>query len=99
MTHMRDDFAVDTDRPHTRFSDAGNPDANHALGRPAFEKRQGTKSRREVVRGQSRGYGDLAAVTVWRGVGKSSRSIWLDTRLRRRRNHAAADWTIRVPAE
>ena len=29
--------------------------------RPAFEKRQCTKSRREVVRGQCRGrYGDLA---------------------------------------
>ena len=32
-----------------------------ALVRPAFEKRQGTKSRRELVRGQCRGrYGDLA---------------------------------------
>jgi hypothetical protein len=34
----------------------------HALLRPAFENRQGTKSRREVVRQQCRGrYGDLAA--------------------------------------
>jgi hypothetical protein len=24
MTQMRDDFLVDTDRPHTRFSTAGN---------------------------------------------------------------------------
>ena len=49
-----------------RFSNAGNHDAHHALRRPAFEKRQGTKSRREVVRWQCRGgavpekgYGDL----------------------------------------
>ena len=28
-----------------RFSDAGTHDANHALRRPASEKRQGTKSR------------------------------------------------------
>jgi hypothetical protein len=28
-----------------RFSDAGDDDANHALRRPASEKRQGTKSR------------------------------------------------------
>ncbi len=42
-----------------RFSDAGNRDANHALRRPAFEKRQGTKSRREVVRRRCRKlYGD-----------------------------------------
>jgi hypothetical protein len=32
-----------------------------ALMRPATEKRQGTKSRREVVRGGAAGYGDLAA--------------------------------------
>jgi hypothetical protein len=28
-----------------RFSDAGNDKARHMLGRPASEKRQGTKSR------------------------------------------------------
>jgi hypothetical protein len=28
-----------------RFSNAGNDETIHALGRPAFEKRQGTKSR------------------------------------------------------
>ena len=45
-----------------RFSDAGNDDLNHVLRRPAAEKRQGTKSRRWVVRRRCRGrYGDLAA--------------------------------------
>ena len=43
-----------------RFSDAGNHDANHARGRAAFEKRQGTKSRREVVRG-----GAAGAMAIW----------------------------------
>jgi hypothetical protein len=44
-----------------RFSDAGNHDANPALKRPASEKRQGTKSRRRVVRRQRRGlYWDLS---------------------------------------
>jgi hypothetical protein len=44
-----------------RFSDAGNDETLHALMRPAFEKRQGTKSR-SVVHWWCRGrYGDLAA--------------------------------------
>jgi len=34
-----------------RFSDAGTHDANHALWRPASEKRQGTKSRWGIVGG------------------------------------------------
>ena len=34
-----------------RFSDAGTHDANHALRRPASEKRQGTKSRWGIVGG------------------------------------------------
>ena len=43
-----------------RFSDAGTHDANHALRRPASEKRQGTKSRWGNV-GECRNYGDFAA--------------------------------------
>jgi hypothetical protein len=43
-----------------RFSDAGNHDANHALRRPASEKRQGTKSRWGERR-RCRNYGDFAA--------------------------------------
>jgi hypothetical protein len=34
-----------------RFSDAGNHESFHARMRPAFKKRQGPKSQREVVRG------------------------------------------------
>jgi hypothetical protein len=50
-----------------RFSDAGNDEARHTLGRPASEKRQGTKSR-EVRHGRCRGlYGDLAAASDWGG--------------------------------
>jgi hypothetical protein len=43
-----------------RFSDAGTHDANHALRRPASEKRQGTKSRLGERR-WCRNYGDFAA--------------------------------------
>jgi hypothetical protein len=32
MTQMRDDFLVDTDRPHTRFSTAGNDDLTARSG-------------------------------------------------------------------
>jgi hypothetical protein len=42
MPAVGTDAAVDRQR---RFSDAGTHDANHALRRPASEKRQGTKSR------------------------------------------------------
>ncbi len=49
-----------------RFSDAGNGEAGHTLGRPASEKRQGTKSR-EVGHRRCRGlYGDLAAASGFR---------------------------------
>jgi hypothetical protein len=41
-------------------SDAGTHDANHALRRPASEKRQGTKSRWGNV-GECRNYGDFVA--------------------------------------
>ena len=50
-----------------RFSDAGNHEPFHARMRPAFEKRQGTKSRREVVRRQCRKlYGVLVTGVNWR---------------------------------
>jgi hypothetical protein len=50
-----------------RFSDAGNHEPFHALMRPASEKRQGTKSRREVVRRRCRKlYGVLVAGVSWR---------------------------------
>src|SRR5262249_6134330 len=43
--------------------------------RPAAEKRQGTKSRREVVRRRCRGgYGDLTASRRWRMLGRRGRS-------------------------
>ena len=45
-----------------RFSDASDDDANHALRRPASEKRQGTKSRKVGHRQCSGLYGDLATV-------------------------------------
>jgi hypothetical protein len=49
-----------------RFSDAGSEDTLHALMWPAFEKRQGTKSRRRVVRRRCRGrYGDLPRGVIW----------------------------------
>jgi hypothetical protein len=38
-------FAACVSQVLCRFSDAGTHDANHALSRPASEKRQGTKSR------------------------------------------------------
>src|SRR6476620_1295978 len=41
---MRDDSLVDTDRPHTRFLDAGNNETLRTLSEPASKKRQGTKS-------------------------------------------------------
>jgi hypothetical protein len=50
-----------------RFSDAGNDDLTTALCRPASEKRQGTKSRQEIVglrcrrrTVQQQGYGELS---------------------------------------
>ena len=50
-----------------RFSDAGNHGPFHARMQPAFEKRQGTKSRREVVRRQCRKlYGVLVTGVSWR---------------------------------
>ena len=50
-----------------RFSHAGNHGAFHARMRPAFEKRQGTKSRREVVGRQCRKlYGVLVTGVSWR---------------------------------
>jgi len=58
---MRDDSLVDTDRPHTRFSDAGNDVVARMLWRPASEKRQGTKSRSEVHRWCGGLYGELTA--------------------------------------
>ena len=51
----------------------GTHDANHALRRPASEKRQGTKSRWVGHGGCSGRYGDLAAALVWRGSGGSGR--------------------------
>jgi hypothetical protein len=54
-----------------RFSDAGIHETIHALWRPAFEKRQGTKSR-WVGYWRCRGfYGDLTAAC---GLGKFVRS-------------------------
>ena len=47
-----------------RFSDAGTHDANHALRRPASEKRQGTKLRWVGHGGCSKRYGELAAALV-----------------------------------
>ena len=62
-----------------RFSDAGSTD-HHTLRRPASEKRQGTKSRREVVGRRSRrgavpqkGYGDLVAGRDFRRFGSAIR--------------------------
>jgi hypothetical protein len=50
-----------------RFSDAGNYEPFHPLMRPASEKRQGTKSRREVVRRRCRKlYGVLVTGVSWR---------------------------------
>jgi hypothetical protein len=50
-----------------RFSDAGNHEPFHARMRPAFEKRQGTKSRREVAGRQRRKlYGVLVTGVSWR---------------------------------
>src|ERR1700722_4605580 len=54
-----------------RFSDAGRHDASHALGRPASEKRQGTKSREVEHRRCGGHYGDLAAGS---GFGRLERS-------------------------
>jgi hypothetical protein len=48
-------------QPLCRFSDAGNDGTLHALMRPAFEKRQGTKSRESGQRRCRGRYGDLAA--------------------------------------
>jgi hypothetical protein len=56
-----------------RFSDAGTHDANHALRRPASEKRQGTKSRK-VGHSRCRGlYGDSAAASDTRTLERGSR--------------------------
>ena len=54
-----------------RFSDAGNGEAIHTLGRPASEKRQGRKSRWVGHRQCSGRYGDLASGC---GAGRSDRS-------------------------
>ena len=49
-----------------RFSDAGTHDANHALRRPASEKRQGTKSRVGNVGGAATmGISPRAQASMW----------------------------------
>ncbi len=49
--------------------------SNRALWRPAAEKRQGTKSRRQVVRRQSCGLWGFIAGLAWRRVAHRSRSL------------------------
>ena len=52
-----------------RFSDAGTDDANHALRRPASEKRQGTKSRWGIVGGAATmGISPRAQASMWWNV-------------------------------
>src|SRR6516225_7668361 len=52
-----------------RFSDAGTHDANHALRRPASEKRQGTKSRWGIVGGAATmGISSRAQASMWWNV-------------------------------
>src|SRR5215813_11696509 len=52
-----------------RFSDAGTHDANHALRRPASEKRQGTKSRWGKVGGAATmGISPRAQASKWWNV-------------------------------
>jgi hypothetical protein len=52
-----------------RFSDAGTHDANHALRRPASEKRQGTKSRwGNVGRAATMGISPRAQASMWWNV-------------------------------
>ena len=52
-----------------RFSDAGTHDANHALRRPASEKRQGTKSRWGNVGGAATmGISPRAQASMWWNV-------------------------------
>src|SRR5260370_6464554 len=64
-----------------RFSDAGSDDPSTRFGRPASEKRQGTKSR-EVGHRRCRGvYGDLAAASGWARLDQSARSIALPRRM------------------
>ena len=55
------------------FSDAGRDEAIHALGRPASEKRQGTKSREVGHRRCDGLYGDLAAASGLRKLEGSGR--------------------------
>ena len=65
-----------------RFSNAGYDDAIHGLMRPAFEKRQGTKSR-EVGHGLgSKRYGDLM----------SALSSIVGGTLARRHPHVCREW-------
>ena len=73
-----------------RFSDAGNHDVTMRAGRPAFEKRQGTKSWREVVRGGAAGAmgiwprreggggwrGAGAAIGCWQCWGEDAAELW-----------------------
>jgi hypothetical protein len=57
----------------------GTHDANHALRRPASEKRQGTKSRWVGHGGCSKRYGELAAALVGRRSGGSGRRDRFDS--------------------
>jgi hypothetical protein len=64
-----------------RFSDAGDDETLHALMRPAFEKRQGTKSR-SVGQQRCRGrYGDLAAAREWRRPARREIGDWFAVKL------------------
>ena len=62
MTRKQDVFSIDTDRPHTRFLDAGNNETLRTLSEPASKKRQGTKSREVGHWPGSERYGDLMSV-------------------------------------
>jgi len=64
-----------------RFSDAGNDEALDALGRPASEKRQGTKSREVGAPSVPRALWGFSGGVRLGEVGQSARPNWLPGRM------------------
>ena len=64
-----------------RFSDAGNDEALDALGRPASEKRQGTKSREVGAPSVPRALWGFSGGVRLGEVGQSARPNWLPRRM------------------
>ena len=79
MTQQHRHSLLDTDRPHTRFLDAGDDETHRLLSWLASKKRQGTKSREVGHRLGSGRYGDLIrALSLVVNVMQGGWDLWMD---------------------